>query len=51
MAQVQITIYSGDGASSSANGTITDPAIVAARAVIDHITNHATEATDEVSGA
>ena len=47
MAQVQITIYSGDGASFSANGTITDPDVVAAaRAVIDHITNNATGATE-----
>lgn len=47
MAQIQITIYSGDGASSSANGTITDPAVVAAaRPVIDHITDNATEAAD-----
>ena len=50
MAQVQITIYSGYGASSSANGTITDPAVVAAaRAVIDHITDNAT--AEQVSGA
>lgn len=47
MAQVQITIYSGDGASSSTNGAITDPDVIAAaRAVIDHITNHATGATE-----
>ncbi|WP_157884112.1 hypothetical protein [Arthrobacter alpinus] len=48
MAGIQLTIFSSDGASSSANGTVTDPAnLAAARIVIDHITDNATgKATD-----
>lgn len=50
MAGIQLTIFSSGGASSSANGTVTDPEVLAAaRMVIDHITNNAAGTTPEAT--